>query len=135
MQLIAGPIVRFIDVTKELRERTVSTNDFSNGWKRFVLGLSKKILIANQLGELCEIFKTSTNVSVLFFWLYAIAFMLHIYFDFSGYSSMAIGISKMLNIELPDNFDSPYQSLSVVDFWKRWHISLTGFLREYLYFF
>jgi len=132
-QLIAGPIVRYIDVEKQLEKRIYSYDTFALGIRRFVLGLSKKILIANQLGELCEIFKTSTNVSVLFFWLYAIAFMLHIYFDFSGYSDMAIGLGKMLGFEFMENFNYPYISKSITEFWRRWHISLGTWFKDYVY--
>lgn len=132
-QLIAGPIVRYRDVEKQLEKRTYSFDNFALGIRRFILGLAKKVLIANQLGELCEIFKTTTDVSVLYFWLYAIAFMLHIYFDFSGYSDMAIGLGKMLGFEFMENFNYPYISKSITEFWRRWHISLGTWFKDYVY--
>lgn len=132
-QLIAGPIVRYSDVAAQLRERTHSLEKTSLGIRRFVIGLSKKILIANTLGELCEIFKASEDKSVLFFWLYAIAFSLHIYFDFSGYSDMAIGMGKMLGFDFLENFNYPYISKSITEFWRRWHISLGSWFRDYVY--
>jgi len=133
MQLIAGPIVRFIDVTKELRERTVSTNDFSNGWKRFVLGLSKKVLLANQIGLLWESISKQSIWYGLDGWLGIIAFALQIYYDFSGYSDMAIGLGQMLGFKFPNNFDDPYYASSITNFWRRWHMTLGTWFREYVY--
>ena len=101
--------------------------------RRFIFGLGKKILIANALGELCDIFKESGDKSVLFFWLYAIAFTLHIYFDFSGYSDMAIGLGKMFGFDFLENFDYPYISGSITEFWRRWHMSLGSWFRDYVY--
>lgn len=133
-QLIAGPIVRYSDIAEQLRTRTHSFEKTALGIRRFVLGLSKKILIANVLGEICEIFKASNDKSVLFFWLYAIAFSLHIYFDFSGYSDMAIGLGKILGFEFLENFNYPYISKSITEFWRRWHMSLGSWFRDYVYF-
>lgn len=132
-QLIAGPIVRYSDIEMQLLKRKLHFSDISEGIRRFVLGLGKKILIANALGELCEIFKASNDKSVAFFWLYAVAFMLHIYFDFSGYSDMAIGLGKMLGFNFMENFNYPYISASIAEFWRRWHISLGSWFRDYVY--
>lgn len=132
-QLIAGPIVRYSSIAKELEQRCHSMENFALGARRFVLGLSKKILIANVLGELCDIFKASGDKSVLFFWLYGISFGLHIYFDFSGYSDMAIGLGRVMGFHFPENFDYPYISKSVTEFWRRWHMSLGSWFRDYLY--
>jgi len=132
-QLIAGPIVRYIDIDAQLKQRHTSTDDFRLGLRRFLVGLGKKILIANQLGELTELFRNSEDSSVLFCWLYAVAFALHIYFDFSGYSDMAIGLGRIFGFHFPENFDHPYISLSVQEFWRRWHMTLGGWFRDYLY--
>ena len=132
-QLIAGPIVRYSDVEKQLNYRTHSKEKFALGMRRFIMGLSKKILIANQLGELCDIFLVSNDKSVLFYWLYAISFMLHIYFDFSGYSDMAIGLGKMFGFDFLENFNYPYVSKSITEFWRRWHMSLGSWFRDYVY--
>ena len=133
-QLIAGPIVRYSDVAAQLRDRSYSAEKFASGTRRFIIGLSKKILIANALGELCDIFRASGDKSVLFYWMYAIAFALHIYFDFSGYSDMAIGLGKLLGFDFIENFNYPYISKSVTEFWRRWHISLGSWFRDYVYF-
>ncbi|MBR5295160.1 MAG: MBOAT family protein [Clostridia bacterium] len=132
-QLIAGPIVRYRDVAQQLTFRTHSFEKISLGIRRLVLGLSKKVLIANTLGEVCAIFKESQDKSVLFFWLYAISYALHIYFDFSGYSDMAIGLGKMLGFDFMENFNYPYISKSITEFWRRWHISLGSWFRDYVY--
>ena len=132
-QLIAGPIVRYSQVEHELREREYSFDNFAAGMRRFVLGLGKKILIANLLGELCDAFKASGDKSVLFYWLYAAAFALHIYFDFSGYSDMAIGLGRILGFHFPENFNYPFISRSATEFWRRWHISLGSWFRDYVY--
>lgn len=132
-QLIAGPIVRYSDVALQLENRKHTFRKTSDGIRRFILGLSKKILIANALGELCDIFRDSDDKSVLFFWLYAIAFTIHIYFDFSGYSDMAIGLGKMLGFDFMENFRHPYVSKSITEFWRRWHISLGSWFRDYVY--
>ncbi|MBQ9166558.1 MAG: MBOAT family protein [Oscillospiraceae bacterium] len=132
-QLIAGPIVRYSDIAAQLEERKHSLEKASLGIRRFVLGLSKKILLANALGELCDMFLSSEDQSVLFCWLYAIAFTLHIYFDFSGYRDMAIGLGHILGFTFPENFNYPYISRSVTEFWRRWHISLGSWFRDYVY--
>ena len=132
-QLIAGPIVRYTDVEVQLRDRTHSFDKAAEGIRRFVIGLAKKILIANTLGELCEIFRAEDEKAVLFYWLYAIAFSLHIYFDFSGYSDMAIGLGKIMGFDFMENFNYPYISKSVTEFWRRWHMSLGSWFRDYLY--
>ena len=132
-QLIAGPIVRYADVAAQLTSRTHSFDRIALGIRRFVLGLAKKILIANALGELCDIFRASGDKSVLFYWLYAVAFILHIYFDFSGYSDMAIGLGKIFGFDFMENFRFPYISASITEFWRRWHISLGSWFRDYVY--
>lgn len=132
-QLIAGPIVRYKDVALQLENRTHSIDKIGLGVRRFILGLSKKILIANVLGELCEIFRKSNEKSVLFYWMYAIAFSMHIYFDFSGYSDMAIGLGKIFGFDFIENFNYPYISKSITEFWRRWHMSLGTWFRDYVY--
>jgi len=132
-QLIAGPIVRYTTVEEDLTQRTHSVENFSDGISRFLIGLGKKVLIANQLGELCDIFRRSSDQSVLFFWLYAIGFSLHIYFDFSGYSDMAIGLGKVFGFRFLENFNYPFISKSISEFWRRWHISLGSWFRDYVY--
>ncbi len=132
-QLIAGPIVRYSHIEKELQNRTHSFEKVALGVRRFVLGLSKKILIANVLGELCDTFKASDDKSVAFYWLYAIAFSLHVYFDFSGYSDMAIGLGKIFGFTFMENFNYPFISKSATEFWRRWHISLGSWFRDYVY--
>ncbi len=132
-QLIAGPIVRYIDVEKQLRERTHSYEKILSGIERFMVGLGKKILISNALGELCEIFRASDDKSVVFFWVYAISYTLQIYFDFSGYSDMAIGLGKFFGFDFLENFNYPYISKSITEFWRRWHMSLGSWFRDYVY--
>ena len=132
-QLIAGPIVRYTDIAAELKERSHTAELFSSGAFRFTVGLAKKILIANPLGELCDIFRESGEKSVLFFWVYAIAFCLHIYFDFSGYSDMAIGLGRIFGFKFIENFNYPFISTSVTEFWRRWHMSLGSWFRDYVY--
>jgi len=132
-QLIAGPIVRYADVAEQLEHREHSVDKAALGIRRFVIGLSKKILIANALGELCEVFKASGDKSVAFYWLYAVAFTLHIYYDFSGYSDMAIGLGKIFGLDLLENFNYPYISKSITEFWRRWHMSLGTWFRDYVY--
>ena len=132
-QLIAGPIVRYVDVARELENRSTTFEDLSYGARRFLVGLSKKILIANQLGQLTELFRASGEKSILFYWMYAVAFMLHIYFDFSGYSDMAIGLGRILGFHFIENFNYPYLSKSVTEFWRRWHMSLGSWFRDYVY--
>ena len=132
-QLIAGPIVRYVDVERELRSRQTTMEDFRLGLRRFVFGLGKKILIANQLGQFIELFRASGEKSLLFYWLYALAFCLHIYFDFSGYSDMAIGLGRIFGFRFPENFNYPFLSGSIQEFWRRWHMTLGGWFRDYLY--
>ncbi|MBQ6860168.1 MAG: MBOAT family protein [Clostridia bacterium] len=132
-QLIAGPIVRYVDVEKELEQRTHSLEMTSQGIDRFIIGLSKKVLLADTLAAFCNIVKTSENMSVIFMWSYAIAYALHIYFDFSGYSDMAIGLGKMFGFKFLENFDYPYISKSITEFWRRWHMSLGSWFRDYIY--
>ena len=131
-QLIAGPI-RYSDIAQQLEHRSHSTALAAEGVRRFLIGLGKKILIANQLGELCSVFRASDEKSVLFYWLYAVAFALHIYFDFSGYSDMAIGLGKVFGFHFLENFNYPYISASITEFWRRWHISLGTWFRDYVY--
>lgn len=132
-QLIAGPIVRYSNIAGQLTVREHSFSGAASGIRRFVIGLGKKILIANQLGELCAGFRASEEKSVLFYWLYAVAFSLHIYFDFSGYSDMAIGLGRVFGFRFPENFHYPYISASITEFWRRWHISLGSWFRDYVY--
>lgn len=132
-QLVAGPIVRYSDIRSQLENRTHSVEKCAYGIRRFVTGLSKKILIANVLGELIGQFQASEEKSVLFFWMYAVAFMLQIYFDFSGYSDMAVGLGAVFGFDFPENFRYPYCSASITEFWRRWHISLGAWFRDYLY--
>ena len=132
-QLIAGPIVRYVDVARELESRTHSFDKVMDGTRRFLIGLGKKVIIANNLGQLIEIFRDSGEKSVLFYWMYAIAFMLHIYFDFSGYSDMAIGLGRIFGFNFCENFNYPYLSRSISEFWRRWHMSLGTWFRDYVY--
>lgn len=132
-QLIAGPIVRYESINKELKERKVSFENFSYGVNRFVIGLFKKIVISNNIGELTNILTSSSEVSVLLYWLLGISYMLQIYFDFSGYSDIAIGIGRMIGFNFPENFNYPYIASSVTDFWRRWHITLSSWFRDYVY--
>ena len=132
-QLIAGPIVRYVDVAQQLEHRNHSFDQALLGARRFLIGLSKKILLANQFGQLTEIFRMSAEKSVVFYWLYAVGFMLQIYFDFSGYSDMAIGLGRIFGFRFPENFDYPYLSRSITEFWRRWHITLGGWFRDYVY--
>lgn len=132
-QLIAGPIVRYADINEQLESRRHTIEGTARGIRRFTLGLAKKILIANALGELCDTFRLSGDKSVLFYWLYAVSFTLHIYFDFSGYSDMAIGLGRIFGFDFPENFNYPYISGSITEFWRRWHISLGSWFRDYVY--
>ena len=132
-QLIAGPIVRYSDIEKELSNRMHSFENMALGIRRFVIGLAKKILIANQLGEISNIFLQTDETSVIFYWMYGIAFCLQIYFDFSAYSDMAIGLGKMFGFHFLENFNYPYISKSITEFWRRWHISLSTWFRDYVY--
>ncbi len=132
-QLIAGPIVRYTTIEDELDNRKYSFDNFSNGVRRFVIGLSKKILVANVLASAISSFSTSQEKTVLFYWIYGLANALQIYFDFSGYSDMAIGLGKMLGFNFPENFNYPYISKSVTEFWRRWHITLGTWFKDYIY--
>ena len=134
-QLIAGPIVRYSDIESQLEQRNVSAAKFGEGAQRFIQGLGKKVLIANSMGALWDITQAMdmTGISVFSAWLGIIAYTFQIYFDFSGYSDMAIGLGKMFGFEFMENFDHPYISRSVTEFWRRWHISLGTWFREYVY--
>lgn len=132
-QLIAGPIVRYTTIEKQLEEREYNMQKFSLGVRRFIIGLGKKVMIANVMGTLINSFLVSSEKSILFYWLYAIAVMLQIYFDFSGYSDMAIGLGKMFGFEFLENFNYPYIATSITEFWRRWHISLSSWFRDYIY--
>lgn len=134
-QLIAGPIVRFSDIATQLRERTINLERIRYGVLRFVCGLGKKVLLANQAGE---VFQTIANYKVsqmttVSAWLGILAFMFQIYFDFSGYSDMAIGLMAVFGFEIPENFKHPYEAKSITEFWRRWHISLGNWFKEYVY--
>ena len=131
--LIAGPIVRYRDIAAELKDRRHSPEGAAEGTRRFLVGLSKKVILANSLGELATAFQSSGEKSVLFYWIYAVAFTLQIYFDFSGYSDMAIGLGRIFGFTFPENFNYPYLSGSVTEFWRRWHMTLGGWFRDYLY--
>lgn len=132
-QLIAGPIVRYVTIEEELKSREHSFDLFSKGVQRFVIGLSKKVLLANILGELSNLLLNSNNITVLSYWIIAIVFTLQIYFDFSGYSDMAIGLGFMFGFKFLENFNYPLIASSITDFWRRWHISLSSWLRDYVY--
>lgn len=132
-QLIAGPIVRYTDVAGELDDRALSIDGFSCGIRRFVLGLAKNVLLANIFGEFCAAYTGATNNSVLFVWANAVAYTLQIYFDFSGYSDMAIGLGRMLGFHFPENFNYPYIARSITEFWRRWHMTLSQWFRDYVY--
>lgn len=132
-QLIAGPIVRYSTIAEQLVSREHSLDKISDGARRFIIGLGKKVLIANTLGELCSLFRQTDEKSLLFFWLYAVACTLQIYFDFSGYSDMAIGLGKIFGFEFMENFNYPFISASATEFWRRWHISLGSWFRDYVY--
>ena len=133
-QLIAGPIVRYAEVSKSLDKRRVNINSFADGCMLFVFGLGKKVLIANYAGSAKDmLFAASTAPTVLSSWLGIVLYSFQLYFDFSGYSDMAIGMGKMLGFEFPQNFNYPYISRSVTEFWRRWHMTLSRFFRDYVY--
>ena len=132
-QLIAGPIVRYAEIAPQLDSRETTLEDVSSGACRFVIGLSKKVLLANVLYELITAFQQSRDLSVLYFWLYAVSFALQLYFDFSGYSDMAIGLGRIFGFRFQENFNYPYISGSITEFWRRWHISLGSWFRDYVY--
>lgn len=132
-QLIAGPIVRYADVAAAIEERSHSLARIQSGAMRFLFGLAKKVIVANSLGELCAQFTGGENDTMLFAWLYAVSFSLQLYYDFSAYSDMAIGLGRILGFDYMENFDSPFQSVSITEFWRRWHISLGSWFRDYVY--
>ena len=134
-QLIAGPIVKYRDIEAEIENRTVETDSVATGLRRFIVGLGKKVLIANAMAVAADaIFDaTSADVNIIGAWIGAIAYVMQIYFDFSGYSDMAIGLGKMFGFHFKENFDHPYISLNVKEFWRRWHISLSSWFKDYVY--
>lgn len=132
-QLIAGPIVRYADIAYELENRSSTLENTYSGLGRFIVGLSKKVVLANTLGELCVLFRNSDDKSVLFYWIFAAAFTMQVYFDFSGYSDMAIGLGKVFGFNFLENFNYPLISKTISEFWRRWHMSLGSWFRDYLY--
>ena len=132
-QLIAGPIVRYRDIAPQLKERTHSLEAAASGASRFAVGLGKKVLVANVLAQLVSAYKASAEQTALYAWLYTIAFTLQIYFDFSGYSDMAIGLGRIFGFSFPENFRYPYIAKSITEFWRRWHMSLGSWFRDYVY--
>lgn len=134
-QLIAGPIVRYSDIEKEIVDRKTTSDDFASGIRRFITGLSKKVLIANNVSYICDsIFKLGApSAGFIGVLIAVIAYTMQIYFDFSGYSDMAIGLGRMCGFHYSENFDHPYISKSVTEFWHRWHISLSSFFKDYVY--
>lgn len=132
-QLVAGPIVRYQTVEKELNDRVHSFNNFAYGIRRFSIGLAKKVLIANALGELCTKAFVLNETTVIFYWIFGISYMLQLYFDFSAYSDMAIGLGRIFGFNFPENFNYPYISKSITEFWRRWHISLGTWFKDYVY--
>ena len=136
-QLVAGPIVRYSDVAKELNFRTVNIDKIYDGVVRFITGMGKKVLIANSVGQLWDTvlagIQDGSVVSVTTAWLGVLAYTLQIYFDFSGYSDMAVGLGKMMGFSFPENFNYPYLSKSISEFWRRWHMTLGGWFRSYVY--
>lgn len=133
-QLVAGPIIRFKEVAAQLAERTHSVEKFARGIAFFCLGMTKKVMLANSCGKIADLAFSSSSLGVIDAWYGAVAYAFQIYFDFSGYSDMAIGLGLMFGFVFPKNFSSPYKSTSITEFWRRWHISLSTWLREYLYF-
>ena len=132
-QLIAGPIVKYTDIENQMTGRTFDFNGIFEGLKRFTAGLGKKVIFANSLGAVYNTVSATSNKGMLLAWLGAICFTLQIYFDFSGYSDMAIGLGRMFGFEFPENFNYPYTSKSITDFWRRWHITLSVWFKEYVY--
>ncbi len=133
-QLIAGPIVRYETVAEEILSRRETVDDFSSGVYRFAIGLSKKVILANNLASIADLAFGNSNPSVVMAWVGAIAYTLQIYFDFSGYSEMAIGLGRMFGFHFLENFNYPYLTKSITDFWRRWHMSLGTWFRDYVYF-
>ena len=134
-QIIAGPIVRYETVDEELENKNISLDNFSIGMRRFIIGLGKKVLIANNIGAMWNLIETGNinEMSVLLSWIGIISFALQIYFDFSGYSDMAIGLAKIFGMDFDENFNYPYISKSITEFWRRWHITLGSWFRDYIY--
>ena len=132
-QLVAGPIIRYNTVADQLVSRSHTWEKFASGVTLFILGFAKKILLANPMGRVADAAFDAQSLSTPDAWFGALAYAFQIYFDFSGYSDMAIGLGRMIGFEFLKNFDSPYQAESITDFWRRWHISLSTFLRDYLY--
>lgn len=134
-QIIAGPIVRYETVDEELVDKKISLDNFSLGMRRFIVGLGKKVLIANNVGALWHVIETGAygEMTVLLSWIGIISFALQIYFDFSGYSDMAIGLAKIFGMDFDENFNYPYISKSITEFWRRWHITLSSWFRDYIY--
>lgn len=132
-QLVAGPIVRYSDVAAQLTDRRLSMEDFAEGAKRFTAGMCKKVMLANSTGEVASMILDSTRLTVASSWLGIVMYTFQIYFDFSGYSDMAIGLGRMLGFRFGENFSYPYISRSITEFWRRWHISLSAFFRDYVY--
>lgn len=132
-QLVAGPIVRYTQVADELNDRRVTSEDFAYGVKRFTAGMCKKVILANGAGAVATMILESTRLTVMSSWLGILMYTFQIYFDFSGYSDMAIGMGRMLGFRFPENFNYPYISKNITEFWRRWHISLSTFFRDYIY--
>jgi len=132
-QLVAGPIVRYSQINEQLKSREHSFNNFSVGVTRFILGLSKKVILANLLGTMYDELSTITQYTVLLFWLKAIGYTLQLYLDFSAYSDMAIGLGHMFGFSFTENFNYPLIANSITDFWRRWHITLSSFFKDYVY--
>jgi len=134
-QLVAGPVVRYHSIAEELMRRKETIGDFTAGMKRFIAGLAKKVLIANNMAVVCDniLEFSAADYGVLGAWIAMIAYTMQIYFDFSGYSDMAIGIGRMMGFKYPENFNYPYIATSITDFWRRWHITMSSFFRDYVY--
>lgn len=133
-QLIAGPIVRYADIARQIESNRRTTFAMAaEGIRFFVIGLAKKILLADQLAQLCVLFRNAEQKSVLFYWIYALGCSLYIYFDFSGYSDMAVGLGRIFGFYFPENFRYPFVSASITEFWRRWHRSLGTWFRDYVY--
>ena len=132
-QLIAGPIVRYADINEELENRKTSFENFAQGVRRFIIGLAKKVLVANIIGEMCTILGQVGDKTIALYIIQAIGYTLQIYFDFSGYSDMAIGLGLFFGFHIKENFNYPLIATSVTDFWRRWHISLSSFFKDYVY--
>ena len=134
-QLIAGPIVKYREINKQIENRTITNTKIAVGFRRFIYGLAKKVLISNTLGLCADTIYgyDLSEMNGVMAWIAALSYTFQIYYDFSGYSDMAIGLGKMFGFDIPENFNYPYLSLSITEFWRRWHISLGSWFREYLY--